>query len=973
MPAWNIGDRLHGFRIERTAPVPALNADYWKLTHEKTGATLYYSDRDDGQMAFGVGFRTLPENDTGVFHILEHSTLDGSEHFPLKEPFVNLMKTSMAVDLNAGTYEDKTIYHFISTDEQDYMNMMTVYLDAVFHPMLLSDRRIFEKEAWHLEPDGKGGLGCSGVVFNEMQGNDNNPMRALYFKIEEQIYPDLFHRFNSGGDPACIHTLTYEKFVEYYHRFYGADNAVFYLSGKLGLDRELACIDEVLCGLDTPQYAKPDPAPLQKPVVSPDGTAYYQLADNEEIKGNTHLGYACIMDHGAHTEDALGMELLSQYLTETTESPLSKAVLAAGVGMDFAMEVDTDDRQPMVLFTMGKSDPEHAEGFRRAILDRLTVLCAEGLDYTLLRNIMGSYETNQRRASLSVRVGYRIMESIIGSHVQLGDAQLNDNLAILRTRVAAEPRYFETLIEKYILNSNHWCLTKCIPSRTLVEEKRAKMSEWLKAESDRLHAEEGAYEALEAKMAAFNQYLIAPDSPEAEASIPHLTPADITSRPVYDDMPVGSAVINGREVTSLTYLTDTNGMVNASLLFDLTGLDKDELFYVRCLSDSLLQLPTEAHDVPALNALLEAAHVNMSLGIENTVRIDNRDTLLYLRLLIDVPEEQLAGVVKLADEYMTSVVFDRAILRQLFSNPGYIKNMMIRRGNRTAARLAETGLTASAVYEDAMTGITAYHKLQKLAEHFDEEADGLITGLQAAAGKLFTAVKPVALYIGSASGYDAWAGAIAGLSLGADAPDVPVRLPGVIADRSPKAFTIPGEVNYCAEVFDLSDVDVRPDPRMRAVTTLINTRYFWDEIRAKGGAYGASCGVSPYGVLTMTSYRDPRVDDTFGVYARLADWLEQNVPGDDELGSLIVSTASGSFTPQSPIDRGNHAFSRWLLGLTAEKCLADLEALLSASRDDFIAFAALVRRLAEAGGVKAVIGGEKPVAASALFDRTEEL
>ena len=204
MPTWNIGDCLHGFRVERKDILPHLNAHYWKLTHEKTGAALYYSDRDDGQMVFSVGFRTLPEDDTGVFHIIEHSVLDGSESFRLKQPFVNLMKTSLFVFLNAVTYPDKTFYYFSSSDERAFMNMMSVYLDAVFHPLALSDRRIFEKEAWHLEPDGEGGVRCSGVVFNEMQDSDSQPASRLYAQHNRQLFPDLHYRFISGGDPAAI-------------------------------------------------------------------------------------------------------------------------------------------------------------------------------------------------------------------------------------------------------------------------------------------------------------------------------------------------------------------------------------------------------------------------------------------------------------------------------------------------------------------------------------------------------------------------------------------------------------------------------------------------------------------------------------------------------------------------------------------------------------------------------------------------
>ena len=365
------GSVLHGFRVMRSGDVPRLGAHYWKLVHEATGATLYYSDRDDSQMIFSVGFRTLPEDDTGVFHILEHSCLDGSENYRLKEPFVNLLKTSMAVDLNAMTYEDKTIYYFISTNEQDYMNLMSVYLDAVFNPLLLTDRRIFEKEAWHIEPAGEGKVAISGVVFNEMQGNDNQPDYIMWMQNEKQLFPDLFFRYNSGGDPAYIPDLTYEQFKETYLRFYSAQNAVFYLSGNMGLEEELAHIDRVLTQKGVSPFEKPAPAPLQAPVVSPDGTVYYQLGDNEEPDGNTHLMLTFVLGEDKSAE-VLAFSLLSRYLAENTESPLTRAVLDADVGQDFGMACEGDYRQPMLYFTLGKSDPECAEDFRRVILQTLT-------------------------------------------------------------------------------------------------------------------------------------------------------------------------------------------------------------------------------------------------------------------------------------------------------------------------------------------------------------------------------------------------------------------------------------------------------------------------------------------------------------------------------------------------------------------------------------------------------------------------
>lgn len=523
MPTWNIGDCLHGFRVERKDILPHLNAHYWKLTHEKTGAALYYSDRDDGQMVFSVGFRTLPKDDTGVFHIIEHSVLDGSESFRLKQPFVNLMKTSLFVFLNAVTYPDKTFYYFSSSDERAFMNMMTVYLDAVFHPLALSDRRIFEKEAWHLEPDGEGGVRCSGVVFNEMQDSDSQPASRLYVQHNRQLFPDLYYRFISGGDPAAIRTLPYEQFRETYARFYRPDNAVFYLSGKIGFDEELSEIDRVLSGLQVPQGAPPAPAPLQAPVVSPDGAVYYQLSSNEPTEGNTQLKFSCVLGDGSRPEEALAFSVLGRYLAETPESPLSRAVLAAGIGLDFSMGVMGGYRQPVLSFDLSKSDPGNAERFREIILDTLRFLVRDGLNRERLQNLINDHEVVCRRQSLSVRVGFTIMESLLRSHVQLGDAAAPDGM-VIRERLAENPRYFEELIEKYVLNSDHWALTRCIPSRTVAEEKRAVTDAWLASEAQRLHAIPGAYEALEAHIAALNEYLLAPGRPGCGSCSPAPVP-----------------------------------------------------------------------------------------------------------------------------------------------------------------------------------------------------------------------------------------------------------------------------------------------------------------------------------------------------------------------------------------------------------------------------------------------------------------
>ncbi len=957
---------VHGFRVVKEGDIPRLSAHYWQLCHEATGATLYYTTRDDGQKVFSVGFRTLPEDDTGVFHILEHSCLDGSTHFPLKEPFVNLIKTSMAVDLNAMTYEDKTVYFFITTNEQDYMNLMSVYLDAVFHPLLLSDRRIFEKEAWHLEPDGEGGVAISGVVFNEMQGRENQPDYILWMQNAKQLFPDLpFHTCNSGGDPLAIPDLSYEQFVETYNRFYSTQNAVFYLSGEMDLARELACIDEVLTAKGVSPYEKPAPAPLQAPVVSPDGEVYYQLAETDEPEGNTHLMLTYVLE-ADKPEEQLALSLLSRYLAENTESPLERAVLAADVGQDFSMVMDFDYRQPMLYFTLGKSDPEKAEPFRRVILDTLAALVAEGLDHDRLADLVAGHETDSRRAALSVQIGFSLMESFMRMHVLYDDVRIADDLALLRARLSEDELYFEHLLEKYILNSRHWAMTKCIPSRTLSAERREVLEARFAAESEKVHATPDGYDALVAHMEAFHEYLIAPDSPEAEASVPHLSPADVTDDRALRDMVPETLPLGGCEATSLFYKAEADGITLAGLVFDLSSIPADDLFYVACLRDALFGLPTESHTLPELTDAWVRLRTNP--GAELRMETNSR---AYLEVGVDTPEENLGDAVALLNEYIREVVFDRETLRRIFANASPMRNRMIGRGNSTALRLATRTLTVSGMYHDHFSGLSAYRRYADLADHFEAHADRLFDGLRRVWQHLTQTVRPMTYLIGSETAYAAWKQAAATLSLAASVPaETPDRRPTPMP-RKNIALTIPGNVNYCAEAFDLGDVGAAFTPQMQVVNNLLFSVYFWDEIRAKGGAYGAGATAFRQGIAALTSYRDPRVGDTYAVYDRLPDWLEEHIPAAEDVDALIMSVIGSSyFAPAGPLGYGQQALTRYLIGRTVADRREDLQAVLGTTPDDFRAYADIMRRLA-GKGVRAVVGNADVIRRSGLFAEDE--
>ncbi len=611
---------------------------------------------------------------------------------------------------------------------------------------------------------------------------------------------------------------------------------------------------------------------------------------------------------------------------------------------------------------MGKSDPACAEPFRRVILDTLSELTRAGFDHALLAELVDGHETDCRRASLSVHTGSQIMESFLRIHVQHDDVRMLDGLTRLRACMAEDECYFEHLVETYILNSCHWAMTRCIPSRTLSAERRERMLARFAAESARIAATPGAYDALCAHVEAFNAYLTAPDSPEV--SVPHLTPADLSTDGERRDMEVGTVSVGDAPAVSLIYEATTDGMVQAGLLFELTGIPEEDLFYVACLKDAVLSLPTEAHALPELSDAWIRLHTNP--GMDLRVESDSR---AYLALTLDAPEEHLGEAVALLNEYIGSVVFDPAVLRHIFANASAMRTRLISGGHRTALRLATRTLSTAERYHDLFFGLDGYRRYADLADHFDERTDALTSGLTRVWHTLRTAVKPIAYLIGSADAARTWTQAIAALPLASAIPaEMPDRRPRPLPRRR-LALTVPGEVNYCAEVYDLADAEAGYTPRLQVVNTHLYSVYFWDEIRAKGGAYGAHAAAFRQGILGFTSYRDPRVADTYAVFDRLPDWLETHIPTRDEVDALIVSTMGSTYcAPRSPMDLGHAALARYLVGLTAADRRADMEAVLATTPADFAAYASAVRRLHEGGrGVRAVVGNADIIRRSGLF------
>ncbi|MBE6693257.1 MAG: hypothetical protein E7589_00630 [Ruminococcaceae bacterium] len=974
-----IGKNYYGFEVVESGDIKQVGVKYWRLVHKASGASLIYTDRDDGQLVFSAGFRTLPEDDTGVFHILEHSCLDGSENYRLKEPFVNIICSSLAVDLNAVTYPDKTIYYYISTNEKDYMNLMSVYLDAVFHPLLLTDRRIFEKEAWHLEPDSNGGVVYNGVVFNEMQGHENMPDSILEHALEASLFPNNCYAKDSGGRPTAIPELTYEQFCETYKRFYSTENCTIYMSGKMSLSEQLEYIDGVLCGVPKYGYDTPAPIAAHHPVVAPDVRVAYQLPEGDSPTMNTKLALACVLGNGEDGADILGMKILSDYMAQTPTSPLSKAVLDANIGQDFSMFCEGYYRQPAVIFMLGKSEEKNAEKFKDTVLKALSDFIRNGLDRARLDDLLDNNEIDSRRQSLSVRTGYALMESMLRDMTQFGYIRSDDALEALRAKLSSDGKYFEHLIEKYILDSKHWTLVRCVPSNTVMDEKKAYMKAKLDAEADKLNASEGAYEALCEHIRAFKEYLGAPDSSAAVASIPHLALSDISRENRLRDMTESRAALkNGKEITSLLYGGSSLGIIVAGFVFDLKKISADDLFYASCLSRALFSLPTDKHTAPELNdmwvklkaktdAVTHSHHISGGAGV-------------LLDVNLNMPVESITAAATLLEECLTSVSFDREIITRLFSNSSSVKDEMIWGGSQTAANYASRCLNLADAYRDKLSGVSFYQRLKSVSDsisdkdgEYDENVDTLIAGMERVYGILFGSGDPVAYFIGDDKYYSEWTNCLSNIDIcdGNAADDADFEIP-IAADR---ALAISGDVNYCAKVYDAKSAGYTVTNRYLPVCRYIYGKYMWDEVRAKGGAYGAGVNVTRFGLVKLYSYRDPRVKETYDVFAELPAWLENNIPSRDEIEKNIISCASNAcFEPMSILDEGKGALSRYLRSKTAEETWSLVTEIFDTTEQDFRDFAQMLRGLDEMrAGVSSTLGNRARMEDSALFKEITEL
>ncbi len=962
----SLRQKLHGFTIDRVENLPEIDGTAAVLTHDASGARLLYLKNDDPNKAFCISFKTPPADSTGVFHILEHSVLCGSRKFPVKEPFVNLLKTSMQTFLNAMTFPDKTMYPVASTNEQDLLNLMDVYLDAVLHPAIYEKKNIFEQEGWHYELDADERLSINGVVYNEMKGALSSPDSVLYDALAAALFPDTAYRFESGGDPRFIPELTYEQFLEEHRKHYRLDNSYLTVYGNVDIDRILEFLDERYLGPDAAANKGPAPNPLveQAPVVASNVEVRMKTAPENAMAG---IGYVC--GHIRDRKRIVAADILIDALFGSNEAPLKRALLDADIADDVSAFLADSMLQPFVMVQARGTREDSLATMQRVLEERVRTLVEGGIDSDLVEGAIAHAEFVMREHDFGMADGVALAVSSMAGWLYDDDlatsyVRYEDDFRELRQD--AKHGYFENLARELFLENNHWASVRLVAAHP---DEPDPETERLRAVEQTL--DQDARDAIAQDVENLRKAQEAPDAPEDVAKLPRLSRADIGCAPERSAYRIDRTT----PVPCIIHDVSTHGIVYTYRYFDIAGLSRDDLPYATILSLLLGKLDTSLHTAAQIDTLVQNQLGTMSFFIETSE--DMRDASAFKPLFVvgaSALAENTAYASSLPNEVMAKTAFSdfdkikdvlvqkRTGMEQTFANAGH---------NAALAR-ATAHLTPAGAFRDMTGGVGFYRFLRALIADFDTRKDELAERLGAVARRIFSPERVTLSFAGPADALDAFWNAGGALDKTASSKTTLSAQADARADRiaplpaAAEAFVVPCDVVYAARAYDLRTLECPYEGAWGVAARALSYDYLWNEVRVKGGAYGVGFQATRSGAARFYSYRDPRLDETLTRFESAAAWMGAFDADDAEMDGYVVSTVASFDAPQKARELVRRQDSDIFQGFTpADR--ADLRnSIISVDAQSIRRLAAVIEQINEQGTV--CVFGSKSIIENAHAD-----
>lgn len=955
--------------------VEDVQSDGFILRHKKSGARIAILSNNDDNKVFYIGFRTPPEDETGVPHIIEHTTLCGSKKFPVKDPFIELAKGSLNTFLNAMTYPDKTVYPVASCNDQDFKNLMDVYLDAVFNPNITKYEEIFKQEGWHYELTGKDDeLKINGVVYNEMKGAYSSPDEVLSSQIYRSLFPDNTYSKDSGGNPEYIPKLTYEAYLDFYHKYYHPSNSYIYLYGDMDVVERLEWLDKEYLSLY--DYKKVNSEINKQPAFDEikNVEAQYSITMDDSQENKTYLSYNRVVGDSLDEMLYQAFDVLDYALVSSPGAPVKQALIDAGIGDDVYGSYDAGILQPVFSFVAKNANASQADEFESIIESTLKEVVKTGINKEALLAGINSSEFKFREADFGqfpkgLLFGLNCLDSWL-----FDDMKPFIHLECLGTfaklRKAVDTDYFEKLIQEYLLDNTHGSSVTVKPKRGLGNEREEALAKELSDYKASLSDEE--IKKLIEDTEHLKKYQEEPSSDEDLRKLPMLTRADMKK----NAMPFSNIEDELLDVKVVRHDIESNGIDYISFLFDAGDFAQSELGYLGFFTNALGLVSTEKYSYTDLANATNIYTGGISTGTASHPDIKDRNNFVFkFEVKLKVLEKNLDKALELMEQMLLSSDFtDTKRLGELVAQiKARLQANLSSSGHLVAAMRSMSSFSRYALYQDELKGIAFYRSICRIEKELSESPKSVSDKLAAIAKKLFARNRMLISFTGNNEAYGNAKPSLEKVIAGFNKISAVGNQAEVHFNTAKEAFIDASQIQYVAKTGDFICEGYEYTGALRLLRIILSYDYLWINVRVKGGAYGCMNTFLRSGESYFVSYRDPNLSDTLDVYDRIPEYIKSFSPDERDMTKYIIGTFSALDTPMNPEAKGSRSLSAYLEGITYEQIQKERNEILNAQPEDIRRLADLVEAVLKKDSI-CVIGNENMIKESAgLFENVEKL
>ena len=955
--------------------VEDVQSDGFILRHKKSGARIAILSNNDDNKVFYIGFRTPPEDETGVPHIIEHTTLCGSKKFPVKDPFIELAKGSLNTFLNAMTYPDKTVYPVASCNDQDFKNLMDVYLDAVFNPNITKYEEIFKQEGWHYELTGKDDeLKINGVVYNEMKGAYSSPDEVLSSQIYRSLFPDNTYSKDSGGNPEYIPKLTYEAYLDFYHKYYHPSNSYIYLYGDMDVVERLEWLDKEYLSLY--DYKKVNSEINKQPAFDEikNVEAQYSITMDDSQENKTYLSYNRVVGDSLDEMLYQAFDVLDYALVSSPGAPVKQALIDAGIGDDVYGSYDAGILQPVFSFVAKNANASQADEFESIIENTLKEVVKTGINKEALLAGINSSEFKFREADFGqfpkgLLFGLNCLDSWL-----FDDMKPFIHLECLGTfaklRKAVDTDYFEKLIQEYLLDNTHGSSVTVKPERGLGNEREEALAKELSNYKASLSDEE--IKKLIEDTEHLKKYQEEPSSDEDLRKLPMLTRADMKK----NAMPFSNIEDELLDVKVVRHDIESNGIDYISFLFDAGDFAQSELGYLGFFTNALGLVSTEKYSYTDLANATNIYTGGISTGTASHPDIKDRNNFVFkFEVKLKVLEKNLDKALELMEQMLlTSDFTDTKRLGELVAQiKARLQANLSSSGHLVAAMRSMSSFSRYALYQDELKGVAFYRSICRIEKELSESPKSVSDKLAAIARKLFARNRMLISFTGNNEAYGNAKPSLEKVIAGFDKMSAVGNQAEVHFNTAKEAFIDASQIQYVAKTGDFICEGYEYTGALRLLRIILSYDYLWINVRVKGGAYGCMNTFLRSGESYFVSYRDPNLSDTLDVYDRIPEYIKSFSPDERDMTKYIIGTFSALDTPMNPEAKGSRSLSAYLEGITYEQIQKERNEILNAQPEDIRRLADLVEAVLKKDSI-CVIGNENMIKESAgLFENVEKL